>query len=180
MTFIFGSWTVGAALLFSAIKNMSLLQLAKGETGPGQPASIVDSVKGAAGVSMRTGGTTAPGGIGSENVKGLGIWTNPDGSKVPVCKWIIGELRRAGAHPHIESGYRSNADQARACAETSGPCAEPGKSNHQGKRFPKCAIDVRSSDVAETDKKLKRVHSKLKYAGAKDPVHFSYPHGGSY
>lgn len=44
MTFIFGSWTLGAALLFSAIKNMSLIQLAKGEGGPGQPQSIVEGV----------------------------------------------------------------------------------------------------------------------------------------
>lgn len=42
MTFIMGSYTLGAALLFSAIKNLTLIQLIKGEPGPGQPESIVD------------------------------------------------------------------------------------------------------------------------------------------
>lgn len=46
MTAIFGAWTLGAALLYSAIKNMTLVELIKGEAGPGQPESIVDSILG--------------------------------------------------------------------------------------------------------------------------------------
>jgi hypothetical protein len=181
MTFVFGSWTLGAALLFSAIKNMSLLQLARGESGPGQPGSIVD----AAAAKSGGGGVAVPqaGQVGSEGVslgRGIGIYVNPDGSKVPVCKWIIRELQRAGARPHIESGYRSKADQARVCATGVKPCATPGKSRHQGKKFPNCAIDVRPADVAETDRKLKKARSPLKWAGSKDEVHFSNPHGGTY
>jgi hypothetical protein len=67
MTFIFGSWTLGAALLFSAIKNMSLLQLVKGESGPGQPESIVDST---IGVHETTGGVSVSGKGGSVVGKG--------------------------------------------------------------------------------------------------------------
>lgn len=49
MTFIMGSWTLGAALLFSAIKNISLLELIKGEENQGQPPSIVEAAYNEAG-----------------------------------------------------------------------------------------------------------------------------------
>jgi hypothetical protein len=177
MTFIFGAWTVGAALLFSAVKNVTLIQMLKGEPGEGQPSSIVE------GVFSRGARPSPKGGqVGSEGValRGLYVWTNPDGSKVPICKWIASELKRVGFKGHIESGYRSKADQARVCATGVKPCATPGKSRHQGKKFPNCAIDVPEAEAVELDKKLRAAHSPLKYAGNKDPVHFSHPYGGSY
>lgn len=182
MTFIFGSWTLGAALLYSAIKNISLLQLVKGEPGQGQPSSIVEGVFAKAAARTVTPKTSAEGVSGpvATSARGLSTWTNPDGSKVKIAKWIFFELKRVGWHGFIESGFRDNQEQAEACAHTSGPCAAPGESNHQGKVFPKGAIDVRQSETAALDRKLKANHSPLVYAGAKDPVHFSHPHDGSY
>lgn len=97
MTFIFGSWTLGAALLFSAIKNMSLLQLAKGETGPGQPASIVDSTN--AEHEAATPGTGAAIGKGG-NVKPKGKLTkaqfagHPSNVKKPVAALVATILKK--------------------------------------------------------------------------------------
>lgn len=82
MTFVFGSWTLGAALLFSAIKNMSLLELVRGETGPGQPPSIVDSTLAMA-QARKNGGTTA-------TTPGVGIPVKPKG--------------RVKGHPELKPG----------------------------------------------------------------------------
>lgn len=70
MTSIFASWTLGAALLFSAVKNMSLIQLIKGEPGAGEPSSIVDAT------FARSGGGTKTEGL--EPVTGKGV--KPKGS----------------------------------------------------------------------------------------------------
>lgn len=66
MTSIFASWTLGAALLYSAIKNMSLIELLKGESGPGQPESIVDAV-------FARAGNSSTGTEGAEPMSGQGI-----------------------------------------------------------------------------------------------------------
>ena len=60
------------------------------------------------------------------------------------------------------------------------PAAKPGTSNHEFTAFPGGAIDV--SNAAELSRILKSspYASKLVWAGAKDPVHFSHPRGGSY
>lgn len=192
MTSIFASWTLGAALLFSAVKNMSLIQLVKGEPGPGQPASIVDAANARAvvGTAVKGTGTGSKSdplepsggtkGSGRTSAKGLAKWTNPDGSTVLIAKWIYFELKRVGWHGYIESGYRSYQEQVEVCATGVKPCATPGTSNHQGKVFPKGAIDVRESEASGLSAKLQAVHSPLVYAGSKDPVHFSHPHNGSY
>lgn len=191
MTSIFASWTVGAALLFSAIKNMTLIQLVKGEPGPGQPASIVDTANAKAGgnstatepTNTKTGPAEPSGGAkgtGRTSARGLVKWTNPDGTTKLIAKWIYFELKRVGWHGYIESGYRNYQEQVETCDTGVQPCAAPGTSNHQGKVFPKGAIDVRRTETAELSAKLQAVHSPLVYAGSKDPVHFSHPHNGSY
>lgn len=177
MTFAFGSFTLGAALLFSAFKNMSLIDLVMGR--PGQSvASQGESHPSATATAPVTGSP-----IGSQattDIGGLATWTNPDGRKVKIAAWIWFELKRVGWHGYIESGYRSYSDQVAACASGAKPCATPGTSNHEGKVFPKGAIDVRASEAPKLSAQLKRAGSPLKWAGAKDNVHFSHPHDGSY
>ena len=56
----------------------------------------------------------------------------------------------------------------------------PGTSNHEGSAFPRGAVDV--SDAAQLSSILlgSPYGSTLVWAGSKDKVHFSHPHGGSY
>lgn len=115
---------------------------------------------------------------GKTNVSGKGV-TRFDGK--PVAKWIARELRYARAHGwkgSVNSGYRSFAEQKRIYNSGVRPAAKPGTSNHEGTQFPRGAVDV--SDAAQLSQILRRKGSKLKWAGSKDPVHFSAPHGGSY
>ena len=60
------------------------------------------------------------------------------------------------------------------------PAAVPGTSNHEGTVYPRGAVDV--SDASQLSSVLSRspYASTLVWAGSKDPVHFSHPHGGSY
>lgn len=112
------------------------------------------------------------------NVVGVGQF---DGH--PVALWIIPILKYArsrGWHGAVNSGYRTKAEQTRICATGVRPCATPGTSNHEKKVFPGGAVDV--SDAAQLSQILMAspYRSVLVWAGAKDPVHFSHPHGGSY
>jgi hypothetical protein len=177
MTFAFGSFTLGAALLFSAFKNMSLIDLVMGRPGEsvasqGEHHPGSESGGGSGGVAVSGPATT--------DSKGLVTWHNPDGSTKQICKWIYFELKRVGWHGYIESGHRSESEQAATCATGVQPCATPGTSRHEGTSYPSCAIDVRQSEAAALSAKLKHAHSPLVYAGGKDPVHFSHPYGGSY
>lgn len=98
-----------------------------------------------------------------------------------VAAWIKPELvkaRRAGWKGSVESGFRSLADQTRIYNSGVRPAAKPGTSNHEGADFPRGAVDV--SDAAQLARILQRLGSPLKWAGSKDPVHFSHPHNGSY
>jgi hypothetical protein len=101
----------------------------------------------------------------------------------PVALWIIPILKYArshGWHGSVTSGFRTFAEQTRIYNSGVRPAAKPGTSNHEGSVFPRGAVDV--TDAAQLSNIL--VHSKygkvLVWAGAKDPVHFSHPHGGSY
>lgn len=71
----------------------------------------------------------------------------------------------------VTSGWRSNAEQAKIYASGVRPAAPPGQSMHRFKRAGKGAVDV--TDAAGLNRYLKRHHLPLKYAGSKDPVHFS-------
>lgn len=106
---------------------------------------------------------------------------NFEGKK--VAAWIAPALqyaRRHGWKGTVNSGYRSFADQTRIYNSGARPAAKPGTSNHEGTQFPRGAVDV--SDAQALARILARspYGGRLKWAGAKDPVHFSHPHGGSY
>lgn len=110
------------------------------------------------------------------NLKGTALF---EGHR--VAAWIKPELtyaRRHGWKGQINSGYRSFADQTRIYNSGVRPAAKPGTSNHEGADYPRGAIDV--SDAQQLAAILRKKGGRLKYAGAKDPVHFSHPHGGSY
>lgn len=104
----------------------------------------------------------------------------------PVASWIKPLLeygREHGWKGTVTSGYRSDAEQKRIYDSGVRPAAKPkayggGGSNHSRTGFLQGAVDV--SDAATLDRILRAKHSRLKFAGAKDPVHFSVPRGGSY
>lgn len=100
-----------------------------------------------------------------------------------VAAWIRPALvygRKHGWKGKVESGFRSRADQTRIYNSGVRPAARPGTSNHEGANYPRGAVDV--SDAQTLSRILQRspYGGRLKYAGAKDPVHFSHPHNGSY
>lgn len=176
MTPAFGLLVLGGVFLVSAIRNRTVQETLSGitSTKPDTTATALD--KASAVLTSLVSGATGP-------VKGAAQTTGAviggqglvhfDGTL--VCAWIARELqiaRERGWQGSVTSGYRSPADQARACAETSGPCAPPGQSNHQGKRYPKCAVDV--SDAEGLARAL-RPNSPLHWTGKSigDDVHFS-------
>lgn len=98
-----------------------------------------------------------------------------------VAAWIVPLLKYArerGWKGTVTSGYRSYDEQKRIYDSGVRPAAKPGQSNHERTGFLQGAIDV--TDAAELDRILRRKHSRLKFAGAKDPVHFSVPRNGTY
>jgi hypothetical protein len=101
----------------------------------------------------------------------------------PVANWIVPYLKWAKGHGWtgtVTSGYRTLADQTRIYNSGVRPAAKPGTSNHEGDAFPRGAVDVSNASQLASVLAGYPGGSKLKWAGAKDPVHFSYPHGGSY
>lgn len=115
----------------------------------------------------------APGGIADFEGKQVAAWIKP----------LLEYAREKGWKGSVTSGYRSDADQARIYRSGVRPAAKPqsmggGGSNHSRTGFLQGAIDV--SDAEGLDRILKAKHSRLKFAGAKDPVHFSVPRNGSY
>lgn len=104
-----------------------------------------------------------------------------DGKK--VAGWIAPILEYARQHGWkgtVSSGYRSYADQERIYDSGVRPAAVPGTSNHEGSQFPRGAVDV--TDAQQLAQILARspYRKRLRYAGSKDPVHFSHPHDGGY
>jgi hypothetical protein len=100
-----------------------------------------------------------------------------------VAGWISPILQYAREHGwkgQVNSGFRSFEDQTRIYNSGVRPAAKPGTSNHEGAEFPRGAVDV--SDAAQLAQILARspYKKRLVWAGAKDPVHFSFPHNGSY
>lgn len=150
---------------------------------PYDPATRQGLVQAALAASRPASASSAPSGKPSSVEHGGGL-TKFDGK--PVASWIAKELEYARAHGWkgtITSGYRSDADQTRIYRSGVRPAAVPqsmgGKgSNHEFKAYPGGAVDV--SDPQTLSHILQRKGSPLKWAGGKDPVHFSHPHGGSY
>jgi D-alanyl-D-alanine carboxypeptidase len=197
MTFAFGSFTLGAALLFSAFKNQSLVSLILGQKGegiseqgeshpsanvseePNTADSLVNNAAGAAAGAI----TKAPKNVPhtpaeASKLSGLSVY---DGHQ--VARWIVPFLAYARQHGwkgHVESGYRSEAEQRRIYNSGVRPAAVPGTSNHEGKAFPRGAVDVTEASQLSMILKAMPGGSLLKWAESADPVHFSYPHDGGY
>lgn len=127
-------------------------------------------------VAAATTSTSSASGTPTGTPAGLATF---DGKK--VAKWIIPWLQYGegkGWHGSVTSGYRSYAAQAAIYNSGVRPAAKPGQSNHQGTAYPSGAVDV--TQAAVLGRILSAAHSPLVWAGAKDPVHFSHPHNGSY
>lgn len=184
MTYGFGLVTLGILLLYSGYNGQSLISVLRGiKATPDQRETAFDvalKVISAGGSAVTPGsggeGSTAPEKSskgGKEKVPG-GL-TTFDGT--PICKWIADELSWAREHGwtgRVESGYRSEQHQREVCATGVTPCATPGTSNHEGKSYPGCAVDV--TEAEQLDKVLsKKPFRRLKWTGNSigDPVHFS-------
>jgi len=100
-----------------------------------------------------------------------------------VAAWIAPALayaRKHGWRGTVTSGYRTFADQTRIYNSGVRPAAKPGTSNHEGTQFPRGAVDVSDAQTLARILQNSPYGQRLKWAGAKDPVHFSHPHNGSY
>jgi hypothetical protein len=105
-----------------------------------------------------------------------------------VAKWIAEDLKWARAHGwkgRVSSGYRTDAEQTAIYKRGVRPAAKPkslggGGSNHEMDAFPGGAVDVEQAAQLAAILAKKPGGSLLKWAGGKDPVHFSHPHNGSY
>lgn len=167
LTPAFAFLSAGWVLLVSGQRNQSVADTLRGTIGsaigPGERGFTAAILEG-------LGGAPSAGAAGGPLPSGM---RQVDGK--PVCAWIAEELeaaKQAGWSGSVVSGYRSVAEQAAACAGTSGPCAPPGQSNHQGTAWPKCAVDV--SDPEGLARALPR-GSRLKWTGRTigDSPHFS-------
>lgn len=133
-------------------------------------------------LTSKTVTSTAPA-LKTTQAKQAGVATF-EGKK--VAAWIAPLLQYArenGWKGTVTSGYRSDAEQKAIYDRGTRPAAKPiseggGGSNHSRTGYLQGAVDV--SDAATLDRILRRKGSRLKWAGAKDPVHFSVPRGGSY
>lgn len=101
----------------------------------------------------------------------------------PVAAWIAPILAYARAHGWggaVTSGYRSYAQQKAIYDSGVRPAAVPGSSNHEMTAFPGGAVDVSNASQLSAILQRSPYAKTLVWAGAKDPVHFSHPHNGSY
>jgi hypothetical protein len=101
----------------------------------------------------------------------------------PVAGWIAPILSYARAHGwtgSVTSGYRSYQEQASIYNRGVRPAARPGTSNHEFTAFPGGAVDVSQAQQLARILRNSPYRGVLVWAGSKDPVHFSHPHGGSY
>lgn len=133
--------------------------------------SSSSSTPAAGGMSMGSGAQTSTSAKGVVNFEGK-----------PVAAWIAPILRRArqaGWRGTVTSGVRSLAEQTRIYNSGVRPAARPGTSNHEMTGFPGGAVDV--TEAEQLDRILRRLGIvSLRWAGAKDRVHFSHPHAGHY
>jgi hypothetical protein len=105
-----------------------------------------------------------------------------------VARWIgeaLNYARAQGWKGTVNSGYRSDAEQKRIYDSGVRPAAKPrayggGGSNHEFTAYPGGAVDVSDAQTLARILAGSPYGRKLKWAGAKDPVHFSHPHNGSY
>jgi hypothetical protein len=159
---------ISSVLVISGIQGKSIGSIISGDFGPApDPKGPGTSAEG-----EQAAQTVSAGSAGASTLDGH-----------LVAPWIVPILlyaRSKGWKGHVTSGYRSKAEQTKIYNSGVRPAAAPGTSNHEGLIFPSGAVDV--TEAAQLSQIL--LHSQyakvLVYAGAKDPVHFSHPHNGSY
>lgn len=121
-----------------------------------------------------------------DDVLGLTGTVKFDGK--PVAAWVghvLNYARQHGWKGGLSSGYRTDAEQKRIYDSGVRPAAKPkvyggGGSNHEGDRYPLGAADVTEAERLSQILRRSPYAKILQFAGAKDPVHFSHPHNGSY
>lgn len=100
----------------------------------------------------------------------------------PVVPWIYDRLSWARAHGwsgKVRSGFRSHAEQHRLYdewqrGERPGPVARPGTSNHEGRRYPRGAVDVTEwFELVAVLARRPGFGHPLVWFGPGDPPHFS-------
>ena len=104
----------------------------------------------------------------------------------PIARWIVPYLTWAASHGWtgtVTSGYRTKTEQLAAARgfglQKYGP-GGPLKSKHMGTRYPSGAVDVTAAAQLSALLAKRPGAHLLRWAAAKDPVHFSHPTGGSY
>lgn len=189
MTFPMGALTIGLIFIYTAIKNMTVGEILRGEDTTSEPTSFLGdtgarlaSFVPRGGSGNGSGGVTVPGSGGTQipknarKVRGVKTWPN---GNVQVAAWIYYELKRIKFTGTLTSGYRTPAYSESLCYDMCGAPSCPGKcagrsSNHSGKIFPAGAIDVSSGSLDELKSKIAKYNSPLKNRiGASDPIHFS-------
>lgn len=169
----------------SASRRQLLAQYLLNEHQPGALTSLVSNLTGAQDTPATTTRTRATG-YGQASSPSQGGTAAVDGKR--VANWIAPILNYARAHGWtgtVTSGYRSDAEQAKIYQSGVRPAAVPrslgGKgSNHEFTAYPGGAVDVSNASQLSAILRRSPYASKLVWAGAKDPVHFSHPRGGSY
>lgn len=166
----------GYVLVYTAWHGQSIVDLALGREGSQNIPKGNSSSQGTAGAASAPAET---------NTTSAAAGTAPfDGAH--VAKWIVPILQYARAHgwhggisDKTYGGYRGPGMQAKAAIGAS-IAAAPGQSMHEQTKYPGGAVDV--TDPGALDAVINSARSpyrgKLIWAGAKDSVHFSHPHGG--
>lgn len=120
--------------------------------------------------------------VGNLSIPGAGGGVSMvDGS--PVANWIARILmfaRRKGVPFHVESGYRSYAEQKAIYDSGVRPAAYPGTSHHEGTKYPSGAVDLVPYGPLAAWLSQSRFAGILQWAGLSDPPHFSHHYGGGY
>lgn len=145
------------------------------------PGGGLKLIRGAQSPTGRSQAPSLPGGRVDPEVAKITGTTNFEGKK--VAAWIAPALQYARKHGwqgQVVSGFRSFDDQTRIYNSGVRPAARPGTSNHEGANFPRGAVDVSDAQQLSNILRRSKFRKQLRWAGAKDPVHFSHPHGGSY
>lgn len=175
----FGALLAGGILVTAAITGASLPDVATGKSG--KPTNL----GGNAGASSE-GDAPASSSQAGAHTTAKGVVTF-DGK--PVAAWVAAALTFARSTGKwkgtLTSGYRSDAEQTQIYNSGVRPAAVPRSlggpgSNHEGDAFPEGAADVTDAQGLSNALKGSPWEDLLVWAGSKDPVHFSFPHNGSY
>lgn len=163
----------------SSDRSALLLQYLQTKGRPGAFLALAQGIQGAQDTpssSRRLPGDSSP--AGAPTAHGTADFEGHE-----VAAWIKPALvyaRKQGWKGQVNSGFRSRADQTRIYNSGVRPAAKPGTSNHEGADYPRGAVDVSDAQMLSNILKHSKFRKRLQYAGAKDPVHFSHPHSGSY